>query len=75
MQLPAAGRRVSPDEYGKAALKTNDGFGERSCDKEFALGRVILRCNAVYHTRYADNPDEHYDPFWQLAWHPASGKV
>lgn len=56
-------------------MTTSDEFGERSCDEEFVLGRVILRCNAVYHTKYADDPDTHYDPFWKIAWQPAAGKV
>jgi hypothetical protein len=58
-----------------ALMKTSDEYGERSCDEEFVLGRVILRCNAVYHVTYADDPGLHYDPFWKLAWRPAVNAV
>jgi hypothetical protein len=58
-----------------SAMKTDDKFGERSCDETFTIGHAVLRCNAVYHTRYADNPANHYDPFWGLAWQKADGKV
>jgi hypothetical protein len=64
-------------------VKTADEYGERSCDETVALldnpsepeFAIVLRCNAVYHTPYADCQAEHYDPDFRLAWRSASGSL
>lgn len=45
------------------------------CHQTFEFPHIVLTCDNSQHTSWADDPDLHYDPEWELAWLPHNGHV